>query len=60
VPNVGIIDITDKNTYETERLILKSGGTEINVEGETELKVESLPTDGYDHITLDLYKDDVW
>jgi hypothetical protein len=37
-----------------------SEGTEINVEGETELKVESLPTDGYNHITLDLFKDTTW
>lgn len=56
IPDVGIIDITDASAYETEGLILRSGGQEITVKGENGLKVESLPTDEYNHITLDLYK----
>lgn len=60
VPDVGIIDINTKELYDSEVLTLKSGETEITIKEESGLKVESLPTDGYDHITLDLYKDNVW
>lgn len=60
VPDVGIINITSEELYNNEGLELKSGETIITVKEENGLKVESLPTDGYDHITLDLYKDNVW